>query len=77
MITVNFENRYEEIVPLARVSTLEDAWEIIEEYLTKINFKVYYYRIWDETPTRRKVDFGSHSEFFLLDNDVPWEDTGN
>ena len=77
MITVNFENRYGTIEPVARVPTLQDAWEVIKKYLTKINFKVYYYRTWNVTPTRRKVDFGSHSEFFFLDNDVPWEDTDN
>ena len=77
MITVNFENHYETIEPVARVPTLQDAWEAIEVYLSKIKFPVYYYRTWDVTPTRRKVDYGSHSEFFLLDNDVPWEDTNN
>ena len=74
MITVNFENRYEEITPLARVPTLQDAWEVIENHLNKINFKVYYYRTWNVTPTRRKVDYGSHSEFFLLENDISWEE---
>lgn len=77
MITVNFKNHYEEIIPLARVPTLQDAWNVIQKHLSEINFKVYYYRTWNENPTRRIVDYGSHSEFFLLDNDVPWEDMDN
>ena len=77
MITVTFETCYSTIEPIAKVPTLQEAWKAIEAYLAKINFQSYYYRTWDETPTKRKVDYGSHSEFFLLENDVPWCDIDN
>ena len=74
MITVNFQNRFGVTKPMTTVEDLKAAWNYIESYLKKVNYDVYYYRTWDETPTTRMIDFGSHSEFFQLENTEPWQE---
>ena len=44
----------------------EDLNIKIAEYLKKINFKSYYYRMWIKDDYTY-IDYGSHSDFFILD----------
>lgn len=45
----------------------KSVYEIANNFIATIypNFKIYYYRTWDETPNEMWIDYGSHDEFFI------------
>ncbi len=51
---------------IAEPTSEEEVAKEIEKFLYDHNFKSYYIRMWEENG-RLKFDFGSWSEFFILD----------
>lgn len=51
------------------ISTHEDAYKCINEFLDDHNFKSYYMRTWYDG-NYTIVDVGSHTEFFLVDTNL-------
>ena len=45
---------------------MDGAYKIMDEFMDEHNFKSYYKRVWEENG-RIKVDAGSWSEFFYVD----------
>ena len=45
----------------------EDLNLKMAEFLNKINFKSYYYRFWASDNNYLHIDYGSHSDFFIID----------
>ena len=69
-----FENSYGERRPIADVTSREDVYRAIHNFIDECNkyktedtkFKSYYTRYWDNGDGFIKYDVGSWSEFFLL-----------
>ena len=51
------------------VATKEEAWEIMQKFMDDHDFKCYYTRIW-YSDGYTWYDVGSHTEFFLVDENV-------
>ena len=76
---INSKNNERE---LGIVPTVEQAEQIIKDFLREKNFKSYYFKI-SMFPHKKLYDVGSWSEFFIVYNDdniklntVPlWSDT--
>lgn len=54
---------------LKEVTTKENAWKVIQEFMYDHNFKCYYTRLWFEDGYTW-YDVGSHTEFFLVDENL-------
>ena len=65
---VLFENSYGEKREIANVSSIEDCWKAINKFLEKHNYKSYYSRSWKTNDGRTKIDVGSWSEFFYIED---------
>ena len=66
MIKVIFQNSRHEERQIGTASDKEEAMKIIDKFLNEHNFKSYYKRLWEENG-RIKIDVGSWTEFFWLD----------
>lgn len=51
------------------VATKEEAWKIMQKFMDDHDFKCYYTRIW-YSDGYTWFDVGSHTEFFLIDDDL-------
>lgn len=63
---LKFEDRYREMHEIAKCKTIEKLNIEMKTYLSKINFKSYYYNITLISNSEVRVDYGSHSEFFYV-----------
>ena len=54
---------------LERVGTKEQVWGVIKKFLDDHNFKSYYTRTWF-SDGYTWYDVGSHTEFFLVDENL-------
>lgn len=61
-----FENSRSERREIGRPKDSDEAFIIINEFCTERNYKIYYTRTWEENGVK-KIDVGSHSEFFILE----------
>ena len=66
---VYFLDSYNDKRELAEVQTKEEVWSIINKFLEERNYKSYYTRMWYED-NMTWIDVGSHSEFFLVDENI-------
>ena len=53
----------------ANVKDKEAVWKIIQKFLDDHNYKSYYTRIW-YSDGYTWYDVGSHTEYFLVDEDI-------
>lgn len=66
MIKLYFERTNNDLILISdKMSTMEEVWEEINDFLEDKNFKSYYKRMWQEDDYK-KVDVGSHTEFFRI-----------
>ena len=54
---------------LEEVTTKENAWKVIQRFMDNHNFTCYYTRIWFQDGYTW-YDVGSHTEFFLVDENL-------
>lgn len=54
---------------LKEVETKEDAWKVMQNFMDDHNFKCYYARLWFEDGYTW-FDVGSHTEYFLVDENL-------
>lgn len=68
MATLYFENRFEELIPIATNCSwdLQKALDKILEFCESKGYHSYYQRIWGNEEEGYHFDVGSHSEFFRL-----------
>ena len=66
MFKVIFENSRHEEREIGTAVDIEGAYAVIDKFLDDHNFKSYYKRVWKENG-RTKVDVGSWSEFFYVE----------
>ena len=62
-----FINAYKEdrCRKIADIRTVDEYWEVINQFMDERNFKSYYQRLWIED-NELWNDVGSHTEFFVL-----------
>ena len=65
MIKVIFQNYVGHERKIGNAVDKKEAFRIIDKFLEEHNFKSYYKRVWEENG-RTKVDVGSWTEFFFL-----------
>ena len=65
-MTVLFLNKYEHRRKVKEVSTLQEGYDAIYEFLKGYHYKVLYMRIWQEE-NEIWIDVGSHTEFFIIE----------
>lgn len=68
MYKVIFQNSRNEEREIGTAVDMNDAYDIIDKFLDEHNFEIYYRRVWKENG-RIKVDVGSWSEFFYVEED--------
>ena len=68
MYRVDFENGFGKLRTIGKASTREDAFKVINKFLSDHNYKAYYFRTWfaDDNKKKEIVDCGSWSEFFHI-----------
>lgn len=54
---------------LEEVTTKENAWKVIQRFMDNHNFTCYYTRTWFQDGYTW-YDVGSHTEFFLVDENL-------
>ena len=63
-----FENSRGEKRLIAEPQTEQEAMKVIKEFCDERDFKIYYTRMWKTPDGSQKYDVGSHTEFFILDD---------
>lgn len=66
MYKVIFQNSRQEEREIGTAADMEGAYKIMDKFMDDHNFKSYYKRVWEENG-RIKVDAGSWSEFFYVE----------
>ncbi len=66
---VYFRDSYGKKRLLKEVETKENAWRVIQEFLDDHDFTSYYTRLWF-TEGYTWFDVGSHTEYFLVDENL-------
>ena len=66
MYKVIFQNSIHEEREIGTAVDMNGAYKIMDEFMDEHNFKSYYKRVWKENG-RIKVDAGSWSEFFYVE----------
>lgn len=66
MYKVIFQNSRQEEREIGTAADMNGAYDVIDKFLDEHNFEIYYRRVWKENG-RTKVDVGSWSEFFYID----------
>ena len=61
-----FQNIKGEEKLLGSYETVHDVDKAISDFLKEHNYKSYYSRYWN-SGDRVKIDFGSHTQFFLVE----------
>lgn len=70
-----FQDGFGEERVITKISSIEEAFSEINKFLSDHNFKHYYTRMWEENG-RLKLDVGSYTEFFYID-DFSFEECKN
>lgn len=66
MYKVIFQNSRKQEREIGTAADMNGAYDVIDKFLDEHNFKSYYKRVWEENG-RIKVDVGSWSEFFYVE----------
>ena len=66
MYKVIFQNSRQEEREIGTAADMNGAYDVIDKFLDEHNFEIYYRRAWKEN-CRTKVDVGSWSEFFYVE----------
>lgn len=66
---LKFLNKKNEEIEIIKSSDKENINKAMNDYLNKIKFKSYYTRINFENEKRIIIDYGSHSEFFIVESE--------
>lgn len=71
MYRVMFENLRKEEREIGTAVDMQEAYKIIDKFLEEHNFKSYYKNVCEIEKGKIRVDVGSWSEFFYVQE---WED---
>ena len=63
---VMFEDAWYKRHDVAICDNMDAAWQAIGDYLKDIGVKAYYYRSWKNDNNELTIDYGSHSNFFIV-----------
>ena len=66
MLNVMFENSKGQKRIIGAAETNDEAFKVINDFLTDHNYKSYYQRTWKKDDKTTVVDVGSHTEFFYI-----------
>ena len=66
MLNVIFENSKSQKRIIGTAETNDEAFKVINDFLTDHNYKTYYKRTWKTDNKTTVVDVGSHTEFFYI-----------
>lgn len=66
---LKFLNKYNKETEIAQCITREDVFKKIHNYLETIQFKSYYTILNFENTKRITLDYGSHTEFFIIESE--------
>ena len=66
MLNVMFENSKSQKRIIGTAETNDEAFKVINDFLTDHNYKSYYQRIWKKDDKTTVIDVGSHTEFFYI-----------
>lgn len=66
MFKVIFENSRHEEREISTAVDMEGAYKIIDKFLDEHNFKSYYKNVYEIEKGKTRVDVGSWSEFFYI-----------
>ena len=66
MLNVMFENSKSQKRIIGTAETNDEAFKVINDFLTDHNYKSYYTRTWKKDDKTTVVDVGSHTEFFYI-----------
>ena len=61
-----FENSKGQKRIIGTAKTNDEAFKVINDFLTDHNYKAYYRRIWKKDDKTTVVDVGSYTEFFYI-----------
>ena len=61
-----FENSQGKRTEIGRPSSMDEASQIISDFLKSHNYKSYYTRMWINDNDEVYYDVGSHFEFFVV-----------
>lgn len=52
---------------LGKRKELDEIYSLINQYISDHNYKCHYMRMWNrDSEKTKKVDFGSHTDFFYI-----------
>ena len=66
MLNVIFKNCKGQLRIIGTAETNDEAFKVINDFLTDHNYKTYYKRTWKTDNKTTVVDVGSHTEFFYI-----------
>ena len=66
MLNVMFENSKSQKRIIGTAETNDEAFKVINDFLTDHNYKAYYQRTWKKDDKTTLVDVGSHTECFYI-----------
>ena len=66
MLNVMFENSKSQKRIIGTAETNDEAFKVINDFLTDHNYKSYYTRTWKKDDKTTVIDVGSHTEFFYI-----------
>ena len=66
MLNVMFENSKGQKRIIGTAETNDEAFKVINDFLTDHNYKSYYTRTWKKDDKTTVIDVGSHTEFFYI-----------
>ena len=61
-----FENSKSQKRIIGTAETNDEAFKVINDFLTDHNYKSYYTRTWKKDDKTTIIDVGSHTEFFYI-----------
>ena len=61
-----FENSTGQLRIIGTAETNDEAFKVINDFLTDHNYKSYYQRAWKKDDKTTVVDVGSHTECFYI-----------
>ena len=68
IVKLIFQNSRGEERVIAEPANKKEAVEEINKFLTSHNYKSYYMNVCEDSNNRLRIDVGSWSEFFYLEN---------
>ncbi len=66
MYQVMFEDNWYKRHDVALCDNMDAAWKAISDFLADMGVKPNYYRSWANDNEELVIDYGSHSNFFIV-----------